>query len=148
MIYANYREWPYKNVPKRIIAEKYMPSDKGLIDYKVHNFNGIPKFILVCRDRYGTTPMAETFFSDKWEKLDLKRPGHPNPSMEKPKSLQEILKLAALLSKDLPFARTDFYIIDDKVYFGEITFYPASGLSPFNPEIYDRIFGDLLHLVN
>lgn len=68
--------------------------------------------------------------------------------MEKPKSLQEILKLAALLSKDLPFARTDFYIIDDKVYFGEITFYPASGLSPFNPEIYDRIFGDLLHLVN
>lgn len=145
-IYTNYREWPYKNVPKRIIAEKYMPSDKGLIDYKVHNFNGIPKFILVCRDRYGTTPMAETFFSDKWKKLDLKRPGHPNPGMEKPKSLQEVLKLAALLSYDLPFARTDFYIIDDKVYFGEITFYPASGLSPFNPEIYDGIFGDLLQI--
>lgn len=145
-IYANYREWPYKNVPKRIIAEKYMPSDNGLIDYKVHNFNGIPKFILVCRNRYGTTPMAETFFSDKWEKLDLKRPGHPNPNMEKPESLQEVLDFSALLSKDLPFVRTDFYIIDGKVYFGEITFYPASGLSPFYPEIYDRIFGDLLKI--
>lgn len=145
-IYANYREWPYKNVPKRIIAEKYMPSDNGLIDYKVHNFNGVPKFILVCRNRYSTNPMAETFFSDKWEKLDLKRPGHPNPNMEKPESLQEVLELSALLSKDLPFARTDFYIIDSKVYFGEITFYPASGLSPFYPNEYDKLFGDLLTL--
>lgn len=145
-IYANYREWPYKNVPKRIIAEKYMPSDNGLIDYKVHNFNGVPKFILVCRNRYSTNPMAETFFSDKWEKLDLKRPGHPNPNMEKPESLQEVLELSALLSKDLPFARTDFYIIDSKVYFGEITLYPASGLSPFYPNEYDKLFGDLLTL--
>lgn len=147
-IYRNYREWPYKNVPKRIIAEKYMQADNesGLDDYKIHNFNGTPKVILVCRDRFGGKAMAESFFTDKWEHLDIIRPGHPNPDIEKPDNLQELLRLAETLSKDIPFARTDFYTINGKAYFGEITFYPASGLSPFCPENYDKIFGDWLKL--
>lgn len=145
-IYANYREWPYKDVPKRIIAEKYMRADDGgwLTDYKVHNFNGVPKVILVCRERFADSPMAETFFTDKWERLDISRPGHPNPDSQKPENLQELLRLAKALSKGMPFVRTDFYTIGGKVYFGEITFYPASGLAPFNPEKYDKEFGDWL----
>ena len=145
-IYANYREWPYKNVPKRIIAEKYMQADdgEGLTDYKIHNFNGTPKVILVCRERFATGPMAETFFTDKWERLDITRPGHPNPDCKRPENLEEMLRLAEALSKDVPFARTDFYTRGGKAYFGEITFYPASGLTPFNPSKYDKEFGDWL----
>ena len=147
-IYANYREWPYKNVPKRIIAEKYMQADDGggLTDYKIHNFNGTPKVILVCRERFATGPMAETFFTDKWERLDITRPGHPNPDCKRPENLEEMLRLAEALSKDVPFARTDFYTIGGKAYFGEITFYPASGLTPFNPSKYDKEFGNWLNI--
>lgn len=147
-IYRNYREWPYKDVPKRIIAEKYMQADNedSLDDYKIHNFNGTPKVILVCKNRFKSEAMAESFFTDKWEHLDIRRPGHPNPDIEKPDNLQELLKLAEVLSKDIPFARTDFYILNGKVYFGEITFYPASGLSPFFPQKYDKILGDWLKL--
>ena len=146
-IYANFREWPYKDVPRRIIAEQFMSVDGGgLTDYKVHNFNGVPKVILVCRERFGKDPMAESFFNDRWEHMDIKRPGHPNPDVEKPDNLQELLRLAGRLSKDIPFARTDFYTIGGKAYFGEITFYPASGLSPFSPDKYDNILGDWLIL--
>lgn len=147
-IYNNYREWPYKNVPKRIIAEKYMGADtkNGLIDYKVHNFNGVPKVILVCSERFGNGKMGETFFDGNWKRLDVTRPGHPNPYIEKPRDLQKMLDFAKALSRNIPFARTDFYIIDNDVYFGEITFYPASGLSPFCPEKYDRILGGWLKI--
>ena len=146
-IYANFREWPYKDVPRRIIAEQFMSVDGGgLTDYKVHNFNGVPKVILVCRERFGKAPMAESFFNDRWKHMDIKRPGHPNPDVEKPDNLQELLRLAGRLSKDIPFARTDFYTIGGKAYFGEITFYPASGLSPFSPDKYDKILGDWLIL--
>lgn len=147
-IYTDYREWPYKNVPKRIIAEKYMQADDddGLTDYKIHNFNGIPKVILVCRERFADSPMAETFFTDEWEKLDIIRPGHPNPTCKQPENLEELLKLARVLSKDIPFVRTDFYTIGGKAYFGEITFYPASGLAPFSPDTFDEEFGQWLWL--
>lgn len=147
-IYRNFREWPYKDVPKRIIAEKYMAADNnhGLTDYKVHNFNGVSKLILVCQERYGNAPMIETFYTEKWEKLDLARSGHPNPNIEKPEKLKELLELSQKLSKDIPFSRTDFYIIQNNIYFGEITFYPASGLSPFYPQEFDRILGDWLDI--
>lgn len=145
-IYANYREWPYKNVPKRIIAEKFISTDanEGLVDYKLHNFNGTPKVILVCRERFGRNGMTEFFFTDEWTHLDMKRPGHRNPDVERPEKLQEMLELAKKLSKDIPFVRTDFYTVHGKVYFGELTFYPASGLSSFFPKEYDEILGDWL----
>lgn len=147
-IYANYREWPYKNVPKRIIAEKYMAinGEEGLTDYKIHNFNGAPKIILVCRERFSNGPMAETFFSNQWERLDIARPGHPNPDCKQPENLEELLRLAKALSKDIPFARTDFYMIGGKAYFGEITFYPASGLGAFVPSEWDEKIGSMLKL--
>lgn len=147
-IYSNFREFPYKNVRKRIIAEQFMSDSNGasLQDYKVHNFNGIPRLILVCSDRFSGGAMGETFFDENWNKLDLKRPGHPNPDIEKPVLLDKILELSKILSKNIPFVRTDFYIIEGKVYFGEITFYPASGMSPFIPEKYDYILGSWLKI--
>ena len=64
----------------------------------------------------------------------------------KPENLDEMLELARVLAKDIPFVRVDFYIVDGQIYFGEITFFPASGFNPFTPEKWDRIFGDWIQL--
>lgn len=147
--YQKNREWPYKDVPRKIIAEQYMKSDAGgLTDYKIHCFNGEPKLILVCKDRFLETGLTEDFFSINWEHLDIRRPKHPNASapIKKPEELDEMLRLAAILSKDIPFLRVDFYIVDHKIYFSELTFYPASGFDKFVPEIWDNILGDWIKL--
>lgn len=148
-IFWNYREWPYKNVPKRIIAEKFMTNNgKDLEDYKIHCFNGEPKFILVCSNRYGGGAMIDDFYTPEWELMDVRRPGHPKSekASKAPEQLQQMLELSRILSKDIPFLRTDFYIIENQIYFGELTFFPASGMSKFEPEEYDETFGNYLNL--
>ena len=148
--YAVTREWPYKNVKPRIIAEQLLESSDSemIADYKVHNFNGNAEIILVCRDRFGKSGLTEDFFDSDWNHLDLQRPYHPNASqkIERPKELSIMLELSRKLSKDYPFMRTDFYAVDGKVYFGEITLYPASGAVPFIPDRYDLILGKLLDI--
>ncbi len=147
-IYSVLREWPYKNVEKRIIAEPYLTNNgQPLEDFKIHCFNGVPKFILLCRDRYKKTGMVDDFYSTEWEHLNVKRPGHNNPgNYKRPEQLEEMLDLAKRLSAGIPFVRVDFYIIDNKVFFGELTFYPASGMSKFEPESYDELFGSWLNI--
>lgn len=152
------REWPYKNVKHRIIAEEYMENslsgnicnneNQGLIDYKVHCFNGVPKFILVCGNRYGKDGIVEDFYSIEWERLDIKRPNIQNApnGYPKPELLAQMIELSKKLSDGIPFLRTDFYIINGKIYFGELTFFPASGFKPFVPQIWDKRIGDLLDL--
>lgn len=143
------REWPYKDIKRRIIAEKFMTDGgKELADFKVHCFNGEPKFILVCRDRFSQSGLTEDFFTTDWEHMPLKRPGIPNATYEipKPELLEQMLELSKKLAENIPFARTDFYVIDGKLYFGEITFFPASGMAPFEPECWDETFGSWLTL--
>ena len=147
--YLTGREWPYKNVPRKIIAEQFMKSDAGgLTDYKVHCFGGEPKLILVCKDRFTSTGLTEDFFDPNWEHLDIRRPTHPNASqaITKPEELSEMLILAKKLSEGIPFLRVDFYIIEHKVYFSELTFFPASGFEKFVPEQWDEILGSWLKL--
>ena len=147
--YLTGREWPYEDVPRKIIAEQFMNSDAGgLTDYKVHCFNGAPKLILVCKDRFTSTGLTEDFFTSSWEHLDIRRPTHPNSSAEiaQPEELPEILMLAKQLSEGIPFLRVDFYIIEHKVYFSELTFYPAAGFEKFVPEKWDDILGSWLEL--
>jgi len=147
--FYNGREYPYKNIAPKIVIEKLMENDgKEIADHKVHNFNGRPKVILVCQDRFKDTGLTEDFFSDKWEHLDIQRPNHPNAKqlIQKPVELEEMLKLSRILSKDIPFVRTDFYVINHKIYFGEMTFYPASGFERFIPEEWDEVFGSWLDL--
>ena len=119
-----------------------------LEDYKIHNFNGNPKFILVCKDRYNENGMTEDFFDINWKHLNIKRPSHENSRemIYKPSNLNEMLELSKKLSKDIPFVRTDFYIIDNKLYFGEMTFYPAAGFVKFVPEEWDERIGEYLTL--
>lgn len=148
--YLHAREWPYKDVPRKIIAEKYMVDESGteLKDYKVHNFNGIPRMVLVCRDRFEQSGLTEDFYSEKWEHLDIRRPNHPNAKklLERPAALQEMLDLSSRLSKDIPFARTDFYMVGSRLYFGEMTFFPASGFEGFEPPIADQQLGEWLKI--
>ncbi len=143
------REWPYKNVHRRIIAEKYMSNEgKEIDDYKIYNFNGVPKAILVCRDRFKKTGMTEDFFTPEWKTIDMKWPNYPISSerIARPEELDVMLELAKKLSKDIPFVRTDFYIINHKIYFGEMTFHPTSGFEKIVPEKWDEIWGSWLEL--
>ena len=149
--YLTGREWPYKDVPRKIIAEQYMKSgDGGLTDYKIHCFNGIPKFILVCSDRFTESGLTENFYTSEWKLMPVKRPNIPNAKiqLQKPEKLEKMIALAEELSKNIPFLRVDFYLVEGNIYFSELTFFPASGFVPFEPEEWDRIFGEWLKLPN
>ena len=146
--FIQYREWPYKNVNPRILAEEYMLDESGtqLKDYKVFNFNGEPFCIQVDFDRF--TDHKKNMYSTNWELLDFSfnYPAHPEIAIDKPENLDEMLRIAKILSQGEPFVRTDFYSVNGRLYVGEITFFPASGYGKFVPEKYDRIFGDMITL--
>lgn len=149
--YLTGREWPYKDVPRKIIAEQFLKGDVGgLTDYKIHCFNGVPKFILVCRDRFTKSGLTEDFYTPEWDLMPVKRPNIPNAKtpLQKPEKLDEMLALASKLSENIPFLRVDFYYTEGKICFSELTFFPASGFSPFEPEEWDKTFGDWLELPN
>lgn len=150
--YAQNREWPYKNVKPRIIGEQYMVDDSGyeLKDYKWFCFNGEPKALFIATDR--GVKGEETkfdFFDAEFNHLPFTN-GHPNANREiaKPKSFEKMKELAAKLSEGQPHLRVDFYDIDGKIYFGELTFYHWSGTMPFEPEEWDYTFGSWIKLPN
>lgn len=147
--YTTGREWPYKDVQRKIIAEKFLKSDaNGLTDYKIHCFNGVPKFILVCCDRFAESRLTEDFYTPEWERMKIKRPKIPNAAtpIPRPERLDEMLMLAEKLSKNIPFIRIDFYFVEGKIYFSELTFYPASGFEGYDPPEWDKTFGEWLVL--
>ena len=140
------REWPYKNVKPRIIAEKYMADD--LCDYKLFCFDGVPRLTLVCSERFTKDGLKEDFYDEAWNHLNLQRPAHGNVLLPiaRPKQYELMKELAAKLSEKIPFVRIDFYEIHNNVYFGEITFYPASGFEGFKPEEWDLKLGEWIQL--
>ena len=145
------REWPYKNVKPRIIAEKYMEDSqsKDLRDYKFYCFNGEPLFCQVISDR--TSNETIDFYDMKWRHLEftgLELPRKPfgSTQVNKPKTFEKMKQFAKLLSRSMAFVRVDFYEVNGKLYFGELTFYPAAGFGAFYPEKYNTIIGNLLQL--
>ena len=148
--YLTGREWPYKKVKRKIIAEKYMEDDAvhELRDYKFFCFNGEPRITLVCTDRFSLDGLKEDFFDSNWTHLPMQRPTHANASelIPKPKSYDLMVHFAEELSKEMPFLRVDFYDINGHVYFGELTFFPASGLEKFEPEEWDERLGSWIKL--
>lgn len=149
-IYKYYREWPYKNVPKCIIAEKFLTNgvDKDLTDYKFFCFSGQPYYCQVIRDRH----IKETidFYDMNWVHQDfvglnpdVRNGGKP---VDKPAHLGVMIEICEKLAKDIPFVRVDLYEVEGRVYFGELTFYPASGLGKFKPEEWNKKLGSLLKL--
>ncbi len=129
--YLVHREWPYKNVKPRIIAEEYMEDQIGeLIDYKVYAFNGQCDYVMVCFDRIkGETKFI--YYDRNWNiKKEFSKDGikyGDTIKIEKPKNLDKMFEFAEILSKNIPFVRVDFYESNGNLYFGELTFYPSAG---------------------
>ena len=131
--YAITREWPYKNVPHRIIAEKFIQqADGGLTDYKFFCFNGHVDCVMVCLDRHlGDTKFY--FFDRDWNFMRLNKRGLAAPEgfmLPRPEGLDKMFEIASVLSHGQPFVRVDLYNVDGKIYFGELTFYPDGGVDP------------------
>lgn len=149
--YYLHREWPYKNVKPRIIIEKYMKNkeDTVLKDYKFMCFNGKVKCSFVCSNRNSKIGLNVDFYDLNWNKMPFER-HYPNSNsvIEKPINYDLMIELAEKLSKNIPFVRVDFYEVDKKLYFGELTFYPGAGFEEFNPEEYDKKLGGMLELPN
>lgn len=149
--YSIHREWPYKNVKPRIIAEKYMEDESGyeLKDYKFFCFNGKVNAMFIATDRNAETETCFDFFDCNFNHMPVIN-GHPNTKKEikKPLGFEKMIELAEKLSSGIPQVRIDFYDINGNIYFGEITFFHWSGLKKFEPEKYDKIFGDWITLPN
>ena len=141
--YLTSREWPYKNVPRKIICEQYMDDGSGeLKDYKFMCFDGAVKCSFVCSDRFNTNGLRVTFFDKDWKVMPFERhyPKAEDP-IERPQSYDEMIILAEKLSGGIPFVRADFYEISSRPFFGELTFFPGSGYEEFTPEEWDAKLG-------
>lgn len=148
--YLTSKEWPYKNVKRRIIAEKYMVDESGyeLKDYKFFCFDGEVKALFIATDR--GVEGEETkfdFFDAEFNHLPFTN-GHPNAIItpKKPEHFEEMKEIASKLSKGIPQVRVDLYNINGKIYFGEMTFAHWCGFVPFKPEKWDYIFGSWIKL--
>ena len=142
------REWPYKNMPARVIVERYLEDESGqLMDYKFFCFDGKPTFIQANKGR-DTAKHAQNFYDLDWNILPFGKDLVPLPDVDipRPSLLQEMISMAKNLSFDFPFVRVDLYQTNGKIVFGELTFYPKSGLPDFVPASYNNIVGDMLLL--
>lgn len=145
------REWPYKNVKPCIIAEKYMEDSisKDLKDYKFFCFNGSMEFFDIDIDRF--IEHRSNYYDKNGNFLPFGKtycPPDYTKKIEMPKNLDKMIELAETISHNTVLSRIDFYEIDGQVYFGEITFYPGSGFSPFTDEKWDYKLGDMIDLPN
>lgn len=146
--YLTGREWPYKNVKKRILAETFLSDGNDSInDYKLMCFNGKVRCCFVCSERNSDSGLKVTFFDNNWNKLPFMRK-YPTSTCEipKPKKYDEMIVLAEKLSANIPFVRVDFYEVNEQIFFGELTFYPGSGMEWFEPFEWDKTLGEWLEL--
>lgn len=142
------REWVYKYASPQIIAEEYLEDESGkeLKDYKIFCFNGEPKLIQVDFGRF--TKHERNMYTPQWDIMDMtyNYPRNINYIVKKPDKLEEMLFLARKLSEGIPFVRTDFYSVYDKIFFGEMTFYPEAGFGKFYPEEWNNTLGSWIEL--
>ena len=143
------REWPYKNVPHKIIAEEYL--GENLQDYRFYCYNGVPKYIYTYtnesfEDGSKPEPTHCDIYDCNWTPMAFRQKSPPRGNVERPLGLEKMLDCAKRLSMDAPLLRVDFYQIGERVYVGELTFFPGSGLTKFIPEEWDSILGSWLIL--
>ncbi len=150
-IYRALREWPYKTVKPKIIAEKYLCDEYGtdyLTDYKFFCFNGYADCVMICIDRQKDDSKFY-FFDREWKLLPLNVRGKNTDSsfmLPKPACIQEMFEIAGKLSEGIPFLRVDLYCSEGKTYFGEATFFPDSGFDRNLLNETERLFGDKIDL--
>lgn len=160
--YWHSREWAYKDIKPRILAEQYIAdpwaqqwlsqetNTEGLVDYKFYCFHGEPKFLYVA---YANLVNGEkndllSFLNLDWTPAPFFREDHEQIPVlpPKPQNLDEMIQIAEKLSADIPFVRVDMYCISGKVYFSELTFCPGGGFSLFSPEEWEKRIGDFIQL--
>ena len=144
-------EWQYKNIPPKIICEKYIEQDDGnLYDYRIFCFNGEPHFIIVDIQGYilnSNEKYLRNVYSTNWEKLDIKMSySNFDIDFKRPYFLDDMLRISKLLSKDFYHVRVDFYELKQKLFIGELTFTHLNGMGKFYPFEWDYKFGELLTL--
>lgn len=147
-IYISLREWPYKNVKRRIIAEEYVADSNGeLNDFKFFCFNGKPKVMLFATERNSKTGVCFDYFDMEFNHLPFEQ-GGPNSKqlLTRPEAMADMIQIAKSLSRNIPQVRVDLYNVDGRIFFGEMTFFDSSGMAEFNPQEWDRIFGDWIEL--
>ena len=141
-------ELMYKGIKRKIICEEYIKTSDGKPpkDYKFFCNNGKVKFLFVASDRINNETKFDYYYPN-WEWIPVIN-GHPNTNntLIKPDNFDDMIKVAEKLSEDFPFVRVDLYSEDGKIIFGELTFLHFAGLTPFDPEKYDLIFGDLIDI--
>lgn len=148
--YTSLREWPYKNVKRRIFAEPFVVDEATgeLRDYKFFCFGGVPKALFVATDRQKNGEEVKfDFFDIEYNHLPIKQ-GHQNAQFtpEKPSCFDEMKKIAARLSEGIPQVRVDLYEANGNVIFGEMTFSHFGGVVPFQPDSWDNTFGSWINL--
>ena len=144
--YYKLREWGYKDILPRIIADKLLEDHSGeeLRDYKFWCFNGVPK-VMYCTIK--AKDIYENFYDMDFKPLDINHGFRRHqPEFSKPEEFELMKQLAAKLSEDLPFVRIDFFDVDGHVYFGEYTFFDWGGMRPFEDEKWDREIGSWIEL--
>lgn len=140
------REWPYKNMKPRLIVEEYLEEKSGeLTDFKFFCFNGKAHFIQANKGR-NTNNHAQNFYDLNWKILPFGKDLKPRPDIKinAPVNLNKMIGIAEDLAEPFPFVRVDFYEVNSKIIFGEMTFYPKSGLPDFIPQDYDNVLGNYL----
>lgn len=147
--YLTGREWPYKNVSRKIIAEKYMEQEDGkdLRDYKFYCFDGKAKVLGIYQDRNTDKETTGDFFDMDFNWLDFTF-NIPNAKVKpsKPSHFEEMRKIAEILSEGIPHVRVDLYLSNDKIYFGELTFFDGSGFDKIEPIEWDIKLGSWIKL--
>lgn len=144
----NGREWHYGEMKPRIVCEKYLEDKSGgLMDYKFFCFNGEPRFLQINVDRFLPTA-TQNYYDLDFNLLPFGKTHkhNPNAKVEKPAHFDEMIKVARELCKPFPYVRVDFYEANDRLYFGEFTFFPASGMPDFIPAEWDEKVGAMLVL--
>lgn len=147
--YLTGREWPYKNVPRKIVCEQYMidKTHNSLPDYKFYCFDGIVKMVGIYQDRNSATSTTADYFDSEFKWLDFVW-GYPHAKKkpEKPNKFEEMIRFAEKLSSGFKEIRVDLYLCNDKIYFGELTFFDGSGFEKIIPESFDVMFGKWINL--
>lgn len=142
------REWVYEKMPRHIIAEKYLEDETGeLRDYKFYCFNGKPTFMQLEVGR-GTDHNTRNFYDMDWKLMPFGKelPHNPDIIVPRPAMFDEMKRIAADLCKPFQYVRVDLYQVAGKVYFGELTFFPAGGAPDFVPAEYDDYVGKMWRL--
>mgnify|MGYP003298987625 FL=1 len=149
-IYKQLREWPYKDIKPRIIAEEYITNGGSFInDYKFFCFDGEPKIMLIASGRYIEPETCFDYFDMDFNHLPFEQGGpNYNKPIAKPQLFEEMKAIAAKLSAGIPHARIDLYEVDGRVMFGEITFFDSSGFAKFKPDTWAYKMGGMITLPN